>query len=93
MKRCRDKMKTDTDKYEQMKKRDKERGVLDTTLCDKVCQWLAGVCGFILVLWFPPPIKLMPRYNRNVVESGVKHHKPTNHTGNCRFFRSEFIFK
>jgi len=31
-------MKTDTDKYEQMKKRDKERGVLDTTLCDKVCQ-------------------------------------------------------
>ena len=38
MKRCRDKMKTDTDKYEQRKKRDKERGILDTTLCDKVCQ-------------------------------------------------------
>jgi len=29
------------------------RGVLDTTLCDKVCQWLAaGWC------FFPPPIKL-----------------------------------
>jgi len=28
------------------------RGVLDTTLCNKVCQWLATV------VQFPPPIKL-----------------------------------
>ena len=28
------------------------RGVLDATLCDKVCQWLATG------RWFPPPIKL-----------------------------------
>ena len=28
------------------------RGVLGTTLCDKVCQWL------VTVQWFPPPIKL-----------------------------------
>ena len=28
------------------------QGVLDTTLCDKVCQWLATD------LWFSPPIKL-----------------------------------
>jgi hypothetical protein len=34
------------------------RGVLDTTLCDKVCQWLAQVDGFLRVLQFPPPIKL-----------------------------------
>jgi hypothetical protein len=34
------------------------RGVLDTTLCDKVCHWLAQVCGFLRVLRFPPPIKL-----------------------------------
>ena len=27
------------------------RGVLDTTLCDKDCQWLAADW------WFPPPIK------------------------------------
>jgi hypothetical protein len=53
------------------------RGVLDTTLCDKVCQWLAaGQC-------FSPPIKLTPRYNRNIVQSGIKHHNllpPTKHT-------------
>ena len=30
----------------------------DTTLCDKVCQWLATGCGFLRVLRFPPPIKL-----------------------------------
>jgi hypothetical protein len=48
MKRYRDKMKTDTDKYEQKKKRDKERGVLDTTLCDKV---LSVTCRG---LWFYP---------------------------------------
>jgi hypothetical protein len=38
------------------------RGVLDTTLCDNVCQWLATG------RWFSP------RYNWNIVESGVKHH-------------------
>ena len=59
------------------------RGVLDTTLCDKVGQW------------FPPPIKLtvteillkvvlntvtpiclctLTDKTRNIVESGVKHH-------------------
>ena len=41
-------------------------GVLDTTICDKVCQWL------VLGQWFSPPIWL-PRYNWNIVESGVKH--------------------
>jgi len=29
-----------------------------TTLCDKACQWLAKVSGFLRVLRFPPPIKL-----------------------------------
>ena len=33
------------------------RGVLDATLCDKVSD-LRQVGGFLLVLWFPPPIKL-----------------------------------
>ena len=32
------------------------RGVLDTTLCDKVCQWFAKVDGFLQVLRFPPSI-------------------------------------
>ena len=34
--------------------------------------WQIG--GFPQVLPFPPPIKLTPRYNRNIVERGVKHH-------------------
>jgi hypothetical protein len=46
------------------------QGVLDTTLCDKVCQWLVQDGGF---LRFPPPIKLT---TRNIVESGIKHHNP-----------------
>ena len=55
------------------------RGVLDTTLCDKVCQCLA-TC-----LWFSPgtPISSTNKtdhhdisYSWNIVESNVKHHKP-----------------
>jgi len=35
------------------------------------------VGGFLRLLLFPPPIKLTaPRYSWNIVESGVKHHKP-----------------
>ena len=52
------------------------RGILDTTLCDKVCHWLATGRWFLRVLWFPPPIKL-------TVESGVKHHW-SNQTKPCR---------
>ena len=50
------------------------RGVLDTTLCDKVRQWLATG------QWFSPVYSTNktepPRYNCNIIESGVKHHKP-----------------
>ena len=49
-----------------------------TTLCDTVCQWLAAG------RWFPPgpPVsstkkKLSPRYNWNIVESGVNTNKQT----------------
>jgi hypothetical protein len=95
MKRYRDKMKTDTDKYEQKKKRDKERGVLDTTLCDKV---LSVTCRG---LWFYPGT-LVSSTNKtdchDITEILLKVvfntiNQPTNHTGNCRFFRSDFIFK
>ena len=48
-------------------------GLLDTTLCDKVCQWLATGRWFSPGTLFPPPIKLTERYNWNIVESGVKH--------------------
>ena len=48
--------------------------------------WQVG--GFLRVFRFPPPIKRPPRYNWNIVESGVKHYKPyevnnvhTNHNG------------
>ena len=52
------------------------RGVLDTTLCDKVCQWLATGWWFPPVTPVSPPKKWPPRYNWNIVESDVKHHKP-----------------
>jgi len=34
------------------------RSVLDTTLCDEVCQWLETGHAFLWVLRFRPPIKL-----------------------------------
>jgi len=34
---------------------------------------LQQVGGFLRVLRFPPPRNLTPRYNWNIVESGVKH--------------------
>jgi len=43
----------------------------------KFVKGLRQVGRFLRVLWFSPPIKL-PRYNCNIVESGVKHHKPKN---------------
>ena len=48
-------------------------GVLDTILCDKVCLWL--VAG---QLFSPdtPVSSTNKRYNRNSVESGIKHHNP-----------------
>jgi hypothetical protein len=41
---------------------------------------LRQVDGFLRVLWFLPPIKLITkiRYNWNIAESGVKQHNP-NH--------------
>jgi hypothetical protein len=54
--------------------------VLDTTLCDKVCQW------FATGLWFSPGtpvsasiINWPPRYNWNIVERSIKYHKPPPH--------------
>ena len=52
------------------------RGELDTTLCDKVCQWLATGRWFSLGVRFPPRIKLTATIYWNIVESGVKHHSP-----------------
>ena len=40
----------------------------------KFVSYLLQVSGFLRVLWFPPPIKRLPWYNWNIVESGVKHH-------------------
>jgi hypothetical protein len=47
-------------------------GVLDTTLCDKVCQNLATD------QWFSPgtAVSFTNKTDRNIVESGVKHYKP-----------------
>jgi hypothetical protein len=46
--------------------------------CDKFVSDVRQVGGFLRVLRFPAPIKL-PRYNWNIIESGVKHqNQPTN---------------
>ena len=37
---------------------------------------LRQVGGFLWALQFPPPIKLTATIYRNIVESGIKHHKP-----------------
>ena len=50
------------------------RCVLDTTLCDKVCQWLAAG------RWVSPgclhQYNWPPQYSWTIVKSGVKHHNP-----------------
>jgi hypothetical protein len=57
------------------------RGVLDTTLCDKVCQWLASCRWFSLgtpvfsgYSGFLHHKNLALRYIWNIVGSGVKHY-------------------
>ena len=39
---------------------------------------LRQVGGFLKILQFPPPIKWLPRYNWNTVQSVVKHHNPNS---------------
>ena len=48
------------------------RGVLDSTLCDKICEWLAAG------RWFSPvtAVSSSKKTERNIVESGVKRHNP-----------------
>jgi hypothetical protein len=60
------------------------RGVLDSTLCDKVCQWFATDRWFSPGTGFPHQYNWMPRYNWNIVESGVKYLNP-NHNPEMRF--------
>ena len=52
------------------------RGMLDTTLCDKVFS------GFLWALRFSSPIKLTARYNWNIVESCAQHHNPNPWSSN-----------
>ena len=58
------------------------RAVLDTTLCDKVCQWLG------VGLWFSSKIKLTTLYIWHIVESDVKHHKPPSSKNLVKLFAS-----
>ena len=49
-----------------------------TTSCDKVCQWLVAGRWFSLGTPVSSANKTkQPRYNWNIVESGVKHHSST----------------
>jgi hypothetical protein len=53
-----------------------------TTLCNKVYQRLAKGQRFSPVRRFPPPIKLTPRYNWNIVEREVKNHNQNPNSWN-----------
>jgi len=46
------------------------RGVLDTTLCDEVCQWLAAG------RWFSQGTPVSSTNKIEIFLSGVKHHNP-----------------
>ena len=50
------------------------------------------VCGFLRVLQFPPPTKLTPRYNWNIVESGVKHHQANKQINNIHLISYIILF-
>jgi hypothetical protein len=60
------------------------RGVLDTTLCDKVCQWLTIDQSFSL----GSPVSSINKtechdiYSWNIVESGFKNHNPPQYNLN-----------
>ena len=70
------------------------RGVLDTTLCDGVCQWLATGGWFSLGIPLSSTNKTDSRYNWNIVENCIKHHKSTiNFTDVCIFFLQFFHFR
>jgi hypothetical protein len=49
------------------------QGVIDTTLCDNACQWLATCQQFFMGT---KCIRVSSTDNWNIVESGVKHHNP-----------------
>jgi hypothetical protein len=52
------------------------RCVLDTTLCDKVCQWFESGRWYSWYAGFLPQIKLTATIWLKNCESGVKHHNP-----------------
>ena len=39
-----------------------------------VIKFVSDLRSSVILLRFPPPIKMIPWYNWNIVESGVKHH-------------------
>ena len=62
------------------------RCVLDTTLCAKVCQWLTNRSVF-----FSGYSSFLPRYNWNIVESGVKLHSSTPFINNYWLFSCDCL--
>ena len=51
-------------------------GVLNATLCDKVCLWLAAGQWLSMGTPVSPTNKTDTRYSWNIFESGVKHYNP-----------------
>ena len=66
------------------------RGVLDTTLCDKVCQWLATGKWFSRVLRFPQQIRIV---RHDITEILLKVALNTNKTKTFFFFFFQGLFR
>ena len=59
----------------------------------KLVSDLRQVCGFIPVLWFPPPIKPITMiFNWNIVGSDVKHHQTNKNKQTNLYFLNLFEF-
>jgi hypothetical protein len=54
---------------------------------------LRKVGGFLRILQFPPPIKLTPRNNWHIVQSGVKYHQTNKQTQTYTVLDMEYKIK
>jgi hypothetical protein len=67
------------------------RGALDSTLCGQNYQWLAP--GFLLVLWFPPPIKLTSTIWLKYCWKWLKYHNFIFSNKNIWYTRIYWLFR
>jgi len=68
------------------------RGALDTTICDKMCRWLAAGRGFSRYSGFLHQWNWPPWYNWNIAESGARHHNPNHNPSKSIIFLNKYKY-